>query len=85
MLTIMDLVHFGAIHNATFVRSLKNNSLSFGSDVVLRLFAKRSAKMRVSSEIAHTGSRPQKSKECVHALKSCVCVLTSLPEDSGTE
>ena len=56
-------------------------SLSSGSEVV-RLFAKRSAKSRTPREIAHTGSRTRKNKESVHALKSCVCVLTSLPEGS---
>ena len=59
-------------------------SPSSGSDVV-RLFAKRSAKSRAPREIAHTGSRAHKNKECVHALKSCVCVLTSLPEDGEQE
>ena len=29
--------------------------------------------------------RARKNKEYVHALKSCVCVLTSLPEDSEKE
>ena len=37
------------------------------------------------SEIAHTGSRAHKNKVCVHALTSCVCVLTSLPEDDETK
>ena len=56
-------------------------SLSFGSDVVC-LIAKRSVKSRA---LAHIGSRAHKNKECVHALTSCVCVLTSLPEDGETE
>ena len=64
--------------------NLYSISLSSGSDVV-RLFAIRSAKSRASREIAHIGSRARKNKECVHELKSRVCVLTSLPEDSETE
>ena len=40
---------------------------------------------RAKGNCAHTGSRARKNKECVHALISCVCVLTSLPEDSEQE
>ena len=62
-----------------------SRSLSSGSDVV-RVFAKRSGKPLVAPrEIAHIGSRARKNNECVHALKSCVCVLTSLPEDREPE
>ena len=43
------------------------NPQSSGS-VLLRLFSKRSAKSLVPSEIAHTGSRARKNKECVHSL-----------------
>ena len=32
-----------------------------------------------------TPARARKHKECVHALKSCICVLTSLPEGSEHE
>ena len=59
-------------------------SLSFGSDLV-RLFAKRSAKSLAPREIVHTGLCARKNKECVHVLKRCACVLTSLPESSEQE
>ena len=38
-----------------------------------------------ASEIVYTGSRAHKNKEGGHALKSCVCMLTSLPGDDETE
>ena len=59
-------------------------SSSPGSDVA-RLFAKRSSKSCAPSEVVHNGSRAHKTKECVHTLKSCVCVLTLLPGDDETE
>ena len=39
----------------------------------------------VLRETTHTGSRACKNKECVQVLKSCVCVLASLPEGSEQE
>ena len=63
---------------------LYSGSPSSGSDVV-RLFAKRSAKSRAPRKIAHSGSRERKNKSCVHPLTSCVCVLTTLPEDGEPE
>ena len=66
-------------------RILYSVSPSSGSDVV-RLFAKRSAKSRAPSEIAHVSSRKHKNKEeCVHTLRSCICMLMSLPEHREKE
>ena len=64
-------------------------SPSTGSDVavVAHLFSKGSSKSCAPSETAHTGSHTptHKNKQCVHALKSCACVLTSLPKDGETK
>ena len=76
-------------------RKLSTHSFNYKSDHILvaRLFANnRSYKLCgvrgcAPSESDHTGLRTHsyRNNECVQALTSCVCMLTSLPGDVDTE
>ena len=75
-----------AVGYEVLTTELYSCSLSSGSDVV-HLFAKCSAYNRTRQGKLRTPARSHahKNKECVHALKSCICVLASLPEDGEQE